>query len=111
MQFLYVTLNTAEEAHKISHQLLEKRLALCTNWFPITCAYRWEGKVIEEPEFVLIIKTQLRYRQDIESVIKEHIDYTNCVATLAVESVNEGFLKWLNAEVPQRPPTSARMMS
>ena len=111
MQLLYATLNTAEEAHKISHQLLEKKLALCTNWFPITCAYRWEGKVVEEPEFVLIIKTQLHYRQEIEAVIKEHIDYTNCVAALPVESVNQGFLQWLNAEIPQRPPTTTKVMN
>ncbi|MEO1070574.1 MAG: divalent cation tolerance protein CutA, partial [Cyanobacteria bacterium J06638_6] len=48
MQFFYVTLNNSEEARQISHSLLENKLALCTNWFPITCAYRWEGKVVEE---------------------------------------------------------------
>lgn len=104
MQILYVTLNTAEEAHHISHQLLEKKLALCTNWFPITCAYRWEGKIVEEPEVVLIIKTQPHYREEIEGVINEHIEYTNCVAAISVESVNAGFLQWLNAEIPQKSP-------
>jgi periplasmic divalent cation tolerance protein len=101
MQFFYVTLNNSEEARRISHSLLENQLALCTNWFPITCAYRWEGKVVEEPEIVLIIKTQPSYRQAIEAVIQEHIDYTNCVAALAVESVNDSFLSWLNMEIPQ----------
>ena len=107
MQIFYVTLNTAKEAHTISHELLDKQLALCTNWFPITCAYRWEGKIIEEPEVVLVIKTQLRYREDIESVINQHIDYTNCIAAIPVESVNDGFLSWLNAEIPRRAPIRA----
>ncbi len=102
MQIFYVTLNTAQEAHQISHQLLEQKLALCTNWFPITCAYRWEGEIQEEAEVVLIIKTQQNYRQEIEQVINEQIDYTNCVAEISVESVNESFLKWLNAEVPMK---------
>jgi periplasmic divalent cation tolerance protein len=108
MQIFYVTLNTPEEAHNISHQLLEQKLALCTNWFPITCAYRWEGKIVEEPEIVLVIKTQSRYREDIESVIKNHIDYTNCIASISVKSVNEEFHTWLNAEIPQRPPKRAK---
>lgn len=111
MQIFYVTLNTAEEAQQISHKLLAQKLALCTNWFPITCAYYWQGEIKEEPEFVLIIKTQLHYREDIEQVINEHISYTNCVAEISVQSVNEGFLKWLNAEVPPRSSERARVKS
>jgi periplasmic divalent cation tolerance protein len=103
MRIYYVTLNTADEARQISRVLLEKQLAVCTNWFPITCAYRWEGKTAEEAETVLLIKTQSGYRSMIEQVIRDHINYTNFIAELAPESVNEGYLKWLNAEVPVVP--------
>lgn len=100
MKLYYVTLNTAEEAHQISQSLLSQQLAVCTNWFPITCAYRWEGKIREEPETVLMIKTQSGYREAIEQVIRQHISYTNFMAEISPESVNADFLKWLNAEVP-----------
>ncbi len=100
MKLYYITLNTAEEAQQISQALLEKQIAVCTNWFPISCAYRWEGKIIVEPETVLIVKTQAGYRGEIEQVIREHITYTNIIAEISAESVNEGFLSWLNAEVP-----------
>ncbi|HEY9611675.1 divalent-cation tolerance protein CutA [Allocoleopsis sp.] len=100
MKLYYITLNTSEEASRISKALLEQQLAVCTNWFPITCAYRWEGKIIEEPEIVLIVKTQAGYREAIEQVIRQHINYTNLIAELYSESVNEGFLNWLNTEVP-----------
>ncbi len=100
MKLYYITLNTSEEASRISKALLEQQLAVCTNWFPITCAYRWEGKIIEEPETVLIVKTQAGYREAIEQVIRQNISYTNIIAELSPESVNEGFLNWLNAEVP-----------
>jgi periplasmic divalent cation tolerance protein len=102
MKLYYITLNTSEEASLVSQALLEQQLAVCTNWFPITCAYRWEGKIVEEPEIVLIIKTQSGYREDIEQVIRQHITYTNFIAELSPKSVNEGFLNWLNTEVPQR---------
>lgn len=100
MRIYYVTLNTADEAHQISHALLEQQLAVCTNWFPITCAYRWEGKIVEEPETVLLIKTQPNYRGAIEQVIRRHVDYTNLIAEIVPESVNTSFLKWLDTEVP-----------
>ncbi len=98
MRIYYITLNTDDEARRISTALLEQQLAVCTNWFPITCAYRWEGKIVEEPETVLLVKTQPGYRSAIEEVVRQHITYTNLMAELAPESVNESFSKWLNAE-------------
>ncbi len=102
MKIYYATLNNSEEARKISHALLEKKLAVCTNWFPITCAYSWEGEIKEEPELVLIIKTQGGYGEEIEKVIQQHITYTNFIAEISPTGINEGFLSWLNAEVPLR---------
>jgi periplasmic divalent cation tolerance protein len=100
VRIFYVTLNSADEARRISHEILERRLAVCANWFPITCAYRWEGKITEEAETVLIIKTQAGYRTELEGVIRNHISYTNFIGEIAPESVNEGFVRWLGAEVP-----------
>jgi periplasmic divalent cation tolerance protein len=74
------------------------------NWFPITCAYRWEERIVEEAETVLLVKTQPGYRDSIEQVIRQHISYTNFIGEIAPESVNESFLKWLNAEVPVKSP-------
>jgi periplasmic divalent cation tolerance protein len=108
MRIFYVTLNTDEEARQISHVLLEQRLAVCTNWFPITCAYRWEERIVEEAETVLIVKTQDGYRGAIEEVIHRHISYTNFIGELAPESVNDSFLKWLNTDVPERDEPETR---
>jgi periplasmic divalent cation tolerance protein len=102
MRIFYVTVNTADEARQISRVLLEQQLAVCTNWFPITCAYRWEERIVEEPETVLLVKTREGYRGAIEEVIRQQISYTNFVGEIAPESVNESFLEWLTAEVPQR---------
>ena len=102
MKLYYVTLNTSHEARQIAHALLEQQLSVCVNWFPITCAYRWEDKVVEEPEVVLLIKTQAGLRHDIEAVIRQHISYTNFIAELLPTSVNQDFLGWLNREVPIR---------
>jgi periplasmic divalent cation tolerance protein len=100
MRILYVTLNTAEEAGIIARRVLDQQLAVCCNWFPITCAYRWAGRTVEEAETVLLIKTRAGQREAIEQVIGEVVSYTNCIAELAPESVNARFRAWLDAEVP-----------
>jgi periplasmic divalent cation tolerance protein len=108
MRIYYVTINTADEARQISRVLLEQNLAGCTNWFPITSTYRWEGRIVEEIETVLIIKTQEGYRGAIEEVIRQHISFTNFIGEIALESVNESYLQWLNNEVPFLSKTGDR---
>lgn len=100
MQLYYITLNHTDEARQIGRALLEQQLAVCVNWFPITCAYRWQGEITEEPEVVLIVKTQAGYRAEIEQLISKHISYTNFIAEISPTAINQGFGNWLNAEVP-----------
>jgi periplasmic divalent cation tolerance protein len=101
LRIIYVTLNRDEEARSIARTLLERQLAVCCNWFPITCAYRWEGRVIEEPETVLLVKTQADRFAAVEQVIREAVSYINCIVELTPGEVNAGFRAWLDAEVPQ----------
>ncbi len=100
MKIFYVTLNTVEEARRIARAVLEQRIAVCCNWFPITCAYRWEGEIKEEPEIVLLIKTQDGRRSTVERAVADVVDYVNCIAEIAPDSVNAPFLDWLNREAP-----------
>ncbi|OUL32754.1 divalent-cation tolerance protein CutA [Nostoc sp. 106C] len=102
MKLYYITLNNTDEARQIGRALLEEKLAVCVNWFPITCAYIWQGEITEEPEVVLIIKTQAGYHHEIEKLISQHINYTNFIAEISPTNINEKFLAWLNAEVPIR---------
>lgn len=102
MKMYYVTLENDDEARAISYLLLEQQLAVCTNWFPINCLYRWQGEIKEEPEVVLIIKTKPGMRKFIEEVIAQIVDYTNCIAEIDIESVNQCYLDWLGSEVLTR---------
>ena len=97
MIFIYITLNNESEAREISRKILESKLSNCTNWFPITCMYSWEGKIIEEPEVVLIVKTKKEYFEKIEKIVKDSIDYTNCIAEITVGKQRKEFLNWLDS--------------
>ena len=101
MKMYYITLKNPDEAKKISFDLLERRLAVCTNWFPMMSAYRRQGEIKEEPEVALIVQTASDIREEMEKVISKHITYTNIIAEINVYSINAGFLKWFDAEVPE----------
>ena len=94
----YLTFSQPEQAQAVAHDLLREKLAVCTNWFPITCAYLWEGAVQQESETVLIVKARAGMREQIEAVARRHIDYTHFVGEIPLASVNTDFVQWLARE-------------
>lgn len=95
MKLFYITLNNEQEAKDISSILLKQKIAVCTNWFPINCAYHWEGTIKFGAEIVLIVKTVEHQRARVEEVVHSKVKYTNFIAELPVDSVNEAFGTWL----------------
>ena len=55
---IYTTTNSKQDALRIAHVLVEDQLVACVNIIPkIESIYRWEGKIENENEFILIAKT------------------------------------------------------
>jgi len=55
---IYSTTDDIENANKIAHSLVEEKLVACVNIIPkIESVYRWQGKIEEDSECVLIAKT------------------------------------------------------
>ena len=103
MKIFYVTLNTVEEARQIARDLLERRIAVCCNWLPITCAYRWADEIKEEPEIVLLVKTQAGRRAAVEEASPESSAISIASPKSPLESVNATFLDWLDRDAPPGP--------
>ena len=55
---LLTTLPGQEEARRIARLLVEEQLAACVQLMPIESFYRWEGKVQNEGEVLLMVKTR-----------------------------------------------------
>lgn len=52
------TVGPQHDARAIARALVEARLAACVNIVPrVDSIYRWEGRVHEDPEQLLIVKT------------------------------------------------------
>jgi len=92
-----VTCGSEEEAAKIANGLVDEQLAACVNIIsPIRSIYRWEGKVWDEKEWLLIIKTQRRRFAELEKKVESLHSYS--VPEIIVLPIAEGstpYLKWL----------------
>ena len=57
------------EAKTIAHALLKEKLVACVNMHQITSIYKWNGKVEEEGEVELSIKTTAEMLEDVKKII------------------------------------------
>jgi periplasmic divalent cation tolerance protein len=97
---LYVTAGTAEEAIHIGRVLVETRLTACANVIPgMTSIYRWQYRINEEPEVVLILKTRSDLIDEAVTQIKTLHSYTcPCVVSIPLYGGNVDFLQWITEE-------------
>jgi periplasmic divalent cation tolerance protein len=65
------TCPTREAAAAIATALLAERLAACVNQLPgVKSMYRWEGRIEEDDELMLLIKTTATRFAEVESMIR-----------------------------------------
>jgi periplasmic divalent cation tolerance protein len=95
-----VTAPTAEKAAEIARALVEERLAACGNVVPgLRSIYRWEGKVQDETEALLVLKTA-RDRFDAlrARVLALHPYDVPEVIALPIEAGSAPYLAWIVGE-------------
>jgi len=92
-----VTCGSEEEALRISNTLVEERLAACVNLIsPIRSIYRWEGRIWDEKEWLLVIKTQKKKFDDLENKVKSLHSYSVPeIISLPVIAGSSSYLEWL----------------
>lgn len=58
---VFTTTGSTDEARKLASTLVEEEVAACVNVVPgCRSFYRWEGKLVEDEENLLVIKTARR---------------------------------------------------
>jgi periplasmic divalent cation tolerance protein len=95
-----VTAPTPERAAELARTLVEERLAACGNVVPgLRSIYRWEGKVQDDAEALLLLKTTRgRFEALRDRVLALHPYQVPEVIALPVEAGSAKYLEWIAAE-------------
>jgi periplasmic divalent cation tolerance protein len=91
------TAGSEQEAHKIAHSLVERRLAACVNILPrVQSIYRWKGEIESAQEWLLLIKTRADKFPAVRDAIGELHSYEvpECIV-LEIEDGSLPYLQWL----------------
>lgn len=97
---LYTTAANEDEAARIVSALLEERLIACGNILPgVRSLYRWQGKVADDAEVAVIMKTRAKLADAaIARIVALHSYDTPCVTAWPVAAGNADYLDWVKGE-------------
>ena len=95
-------------AFNLARALVERRLAACVNVLaPATSFYRWEGRLQQEQETPVIIKSTTESYAELERAIRELHPYElpEIIALPVVQGL-ENYLGWVASECKPGPETN-----
>ncbi len=95
------TTNSRENAEKIADILVSNRLAACVNIIDsVASLYRWQGKVVKDTEFLLLIKSKSELFEELKAKILENHSYeVPEVISLDIKDGTKDYLDWIGASV------------
>ncbi|MGH9374674.1 MAG: divalent-cation tolerance protein CutA [Terriglobia bacterium] len=101
---ILVTTGNFREGKKIAQHLVESQLAACVNIIsPIRSIYRWQGKVADGREVLLVVKTSRNLFEAVQAaVLKIHTYTTPEVISLPIVDGSPDYLQWLDSSLEKK---------
>ena len=99
------TVDSMDLAHKIAHALVNEGKAACVNIVPgVRSIYRWEEKICDDSELLLLIKSSDENFEQIRKRIRQiHTYETPEVIAVPISGGDPDYLNWLHAQVEPGP--------
>lgn len=94
---IITTCATQADAEQLAQELLGQKLAACIQVLPITSYYSWKGKIANEAEHLLFIKTKSSLYAEIEQFIRAHHTYeTPEIIQVPISQGLPAYLEWID---------------
>lgn len=104
--FIYITTKDKRQARKIGKALVAEKLAACANIIDkMESLYFWKGRLCDEREAVLVVKTRRPLLGALVKRVKRLHSYAvPCIVALPIAGGNPGFLSWVSENTEKRGP-------
>ncbi|MGH9427693.1 MAG: divalent-cation tolerance protein CutA [Terriglobia bacterium] len=100
---IFVTVGNSSDASSLAKHLVEKRLAACVNLLPgVASWYWWEGKVTQDQEVLLVMKTSRDKFAALEKeVLRLHSYAVPEVIALQIVEGSKNYLNWIEESLKE----------
>jgi periplasmic divalent cation tolerance protein len=95
------TLGSEEDASKLARALVERRVAACVNVSgPVRSFYPWKGKLEDDREYLLLMKTRTDRFPELEAALDELHPYeVPELVAMPIERGSAAYLGWIDENV------------
>ena len=92
------TVGTEEQANLVARELVARRHAACVNIVPrIRSVYRWKGKICQDSEYMLVVKSMDDEFEAVRQAIQELHSYDLPeILAFRVRHGDPDFLQWIS---------------
>ncbi len=106
---IVTSVGTEDQALDIAHALVRNHHAACVNLMPnVHSIYRWKGRVCDDGEFLLFIKTRAREFEAVRETIQKMNTYELPeVLAYRVDGASPAFASWI-AKATEHPKKRLR---
>ena len=94
------SVGTEDQALDVAHALIRNRQAACVNILPnIHSIYRWKGRVCDDTEWLLLVKTVAgQFDSVLETIQKVNTYELPEVLAYRVDHASDGFGDWISRD-------------
>src|SRR5919202_154605 len=98
-----VTASSQQQGEAIAQALVEDQMAACVTLIPVHSIYTWQGQVMKEQQWQMMIKTDLADFPMLEKKIRElHSDEVPEIIALPIVTGYQPYLQWISDNVNKR---------
>ena len=97
----YIITKNEEEALTLANLAVKKNLAACGNIIPnMKSIYKWQNKLQNDKETLLILKTNSKkYPLLKKLILEEHSYEVPCILKIPINDGNKEYLKWIEGSL------------
>ncbi|KAF1761815.1 hypothetical protein GCK72_010072 [Caenorhabditis remanei] len=94
---VYVTAPSRDVAMNMARITVAESLVACANVIPgVTSVYQWQGKIEEDQEHVVVMKTVDSKAEELSQRVRSlHPAVNPCFVTLPIEKATADFAEWI----------------
>lgn len=95
---VFTTFDNEVAAKETVRKLLKSRLIACANIIPkVTSVYEWNGEIIEDSEYLTVLKTKKNLFENLKSeILKLHPYEIPEIISLDITAGSVEYLKWID---------------
>lgn len=93
------TVADEQQARALATAVIEARLAACAQTMPVSSCYRWDGKIVNDSELLILFKTAADKYPELEAkILKLHSYDTPEIIRVPVDGGFSKYLAWVESE-------------